>query len=200
MLFTASNWHDIEKYYYNTYVKFKEFGDKLFFIRSVTQYSIKGIDEDSEQFELYLDDAHPYELDYILPHRATFQFKDSAVTLQRIPARQYRRGLNHENTRLLRLFDGESLPLQFDVLKAYVNKQKYFTFTYIMSGKVKQKSLAMSPRMAFNARTGQLQVDGKAFALVDTNTKTIICRKLFMSDVAAIMSANNEDFVIKEWV
>ena len=61
MIFKASNWEDISRYYRNTYVKFKETGDRLFFIRRVDSYAVTGTDEDGTEFELYLKLKEKFE-------------------------------------------------------------------------------------------------------------------------------------------
>ena len=81
MLFKSSNANDIEKYYYNTYIKFKEFGDRLFYIQGVTSEKVFGLDENDDYFELLLSDEAPYEVDYILPNKACFSYSDTVYQL-----------------------------------------------------------------------------------------------------------------------
>src|SRR5687767_7922141 len=105
MLFLPSNVDDINRYYRNTYVKFKETGDRLMYISDVNSHRIVGQadtggDGPPEEFVIYLSEAHPYEIDYVLPHKSFFQAADKAVLLSRIPAKQYQRGISQHNTSL----------------------------------------------------------------------------------------------------
>lgn len=197
MLLTSSNANDIDRYYNNTYVKFKEYGEKLFFIQEVNSESIVGKDEDGNAFALYLDNANPYELAYTLPHRAVFQYKDGALLLRRMPAKQYRRGICNDNTTITRVDTGDAVSINFEILKAFVNKPKYFTFTHCFN-KPKQKSLALSPRMSVITKTGIIKVDWQTIGQLDMVDKVVHCRRLFIEDLQTVMKNNNESFNIKE--
>ena len=199
MLFTSSSSGYIEKYFHGTFVKFKEFGDKLFKITSVSCNSVMGVDQDDMDFELCLSDYHPYEVDYVLPHRAVFQYKDRAMLMQRVPARQYKRGLCDQNVRIVDIGSGETTSIGFPILKSYVTKQKYFTLTEAIKHKGKLKSYALNSRMSFISATKVLKIDTSKIGFYDSPTNTLFVNKLFAPDVLSLMKDNNETVEISTY-
>lgn len=158
MLFVPSVWEDIHKYYRGTYVKFKNFGDTLFYIANVTATQITGTDQENNPFVLDLNEEAPFEMDYVLPHRAVFQYNDHAVVLQRRPERQYRRGLCTNNVQVTRVGSTSRMELTFDLLKAYVAKQQYYRLTDI-NVYVTKGSLALGQRLSVIVGTGDILID-----------------------------------------
>jgi hypothetical protein len=192
----SSNWQDIRKYYEHTYVKFNEFGDKLFYIAEVGPSIIRGIDDTQTDFELYLSDDAPYYLDYLLPHKAVFQYKDSVALLQRIPARQYRRGLCSDNTQILNVASGSKYDLGFPTLKAFVSKPSYASFSEAFNCKAKVKAVALSNRMTY-MRTGQILIDHTTVAHYDYTTKKItMARPIFLPEIMQHMVDHNEVYEV----
>jgi len=196
MDFISSNWRDIDKYYSSTFVKFSEFGDKLFFITQVSPEMVQGIDEDDTAFQLHLSDKYPYTVNYLLPHKATFQWNDSVYLLQRIPARQYRRGLCADNTMITNVVTGSKLELDFSALKAFVAKPRYSSFTDAFTGKSKRKSVALTSRMTYQ-RTGFILIDSNKVAQYDYSLKKIIMiRPIFTPEIQQHMLDNNEHYEV----
>lgn len=99
MLFVPSVWQDIRKYYENSYVKFQEYGDTLFYIKRVRETEIIGVDENDDEFLLTLEEDVPFNLTYTLPHKGLFMVDGSPHLLHRVPAVQYSRGLTQQNTK-----------------------------------------------------------------------------------------------------
>lgn len=197
MEFISDNWKDIQRYYNNTYVKFQEFGEKLFYIRRVSSTEITGIDEDSVEFCLFLDNSAPYSIDYVLPHRAVFQFGDQAYLLQRYPQRQYSRGLSQDNTRIIPVMGGDCKSMSFSILKAFTNKQKYFTLREAMFDKGKQKSVALSSRFSFDRLQQRVLLDTTPVAAVDRASSVITTSVLFKNEVADLIAADSFPITIK---
>jgi hypothetical protein len=196
MDFTSSNWRDIQKYYEGTYVKFSEFGDKLFMIHQVRPDGISGVDEDNTAFEMYLSDAAPYTVNFILPHKATFQWKDSVYLLQRIPARQYRRGLCSDNTMITNVATGTAVDVGFPALKAFVGKPSYSSFSNAFNTKAKTKAIALSPRMSY-LRSGKILIDNRTIAMFDYTTKRIsMMHKIFLPEIMQHMVDHNEHYEV----
>ena len=192
MLFTSSAWQDIDKYYQGTYTKFKEFGDKLFRITQVSPHKVVGIDQDEVEFDLFLSDDHPYEVDYVLPNRAVFQYRDRAFLMQRVPARQYKRGLCDGNVRIINVDTGEVFPIGFAILKSYVTKQQYFTFSEALKRKGKLKSYALNSRMSLSVPSFSLRIDTTKIGHYSTDSKKLYVNSLFIADVQAQLKNNNE--------
>lgn len=197
MMFVPMYAEDISKYYRHTYVKFKETGDTLYYIRDVNHRMIRGTDQDGTEFELYLSDDHPYEVDYVLPNKSFFQLAKSACLLQRIPAKQYRRGLCSENTRITRIGKTGnlvSLDLSFDVLKAFVSKQTFPSLATVLMKKA-PVSVALSPRFAYVPEIGAILADLNIVAYVDKKEKKIkMVHQIFKPEVQEL--AKNTDMEI----
>ena len=197
MEFTSSNYQDIDRYFQGTYVKFDEFGDRLFFIEQVTPTAVHGRDEDGTVFELALDNSIPYSVNYILPHKAVFQYKDNAHIMQRIPARQYRRGLCSNNCQVVNLGTGSKVELTFSLLKAFVTKQQYFSFHKAFNAKGKLKTVALSSRMSFLRPTGGIFVDMTQVATFDYETKKItMLYKEFLPEIMQHMVDHNDTYEV----
>jgi hypothetical protein len=196
MEFTSSNYKDIQKYYEGTFVKFTEFGDKLFYIDQVKSSHIRGRDENQIEFELYLDDNAPYTVNYLLPHKALFQWKDSVCLLQRIPARQYKRGLCPDNTMITNVATSTRVDVSFDSLAAFVSKPQYVSFTEAINTKGKVKALALTSRMSF-IKTGYILIDCTKIAVYDYTTRKIsMIKPIFAPEIKKHMQEYNEKYEV----
>lgn len=201
MLFKTENYDDIRKYYLGTYIKLKEFGDLLFRIDRVERTSVSGQVEDGREFILYMNQDDPYEIDYVLPHKSYFQLNEDACQLYRIPARQYRRGLCVDNTRVARVSAGgkqESLgDLDFDILKAFVSKQPFVPLSKAVSKECASlRSVVLTPRMAYHRATKSLYIDFTNVASVEGN---IIKMKhpIFKAEVQNFLNKTSDSFVVQ---
>lgn len=190
MRMSPSVWRDIDRYYKNTWVKFQEFGDSLFYIQEVTNKEITGIDTSGGEFILYLSEELPYHMTYVLPHRAVFQYRDYAYLLSRNPARQYKRGLSTENTTLRRLPDGDAIDIKKELLVAYVEKQAYTTLREALYGKGRQKSLALGSRFSFDKPGQNLYLDTRRIAIFSRDAKQLLTTPLFKTDVQALVDVD----------
>jgi hypothetical protein len=199
MLFSTDNYDDINRYYRGTYVKFKETGDRLFYIRDVGPQRVTGTDEEGTEFELFLNHDDPYEVDYVLPHKSYFQLNKRACMLQRVPAKQYRRGICGENTRLTALGKTGNLvqvEIGFDALKAFVSKQAFPSIKTVLTMKNKPLSVAISPRFAFVPETGQIYTDLLAVAVVSKkDNRVTVTREIFRPEVTQFVSDLNMEIV-----
>ena len=151
MEFTTDNWVDIERYYNKTYVKLEQYGDKLFYISSVSPDKVCGTTEDGDVFEIQLHEE-PYHVNYLLPHKSVFQLGERSAMLYRIPAKQYKRGLCAENTRISYIdVPGKlnGMTLNFTYLKQYVTKQAYPSLETAMKNTNGFQSVALSPFMSY---------------------------------------------------
>lgn len=198
MIFSPKNSEDISRYYRNTYVKFHETGDKLFFIRDVNSHIVRGVDDDQTEFELYLSDEYPYEVDYVIPRKSFFQHKNKACLLQRHPAKQYQRGLSHHNTQILglsRTGGMNTLDVGFDILKSYVAKQEFPSFDRGVTVKGKNVSIALSPRFAYVPDIKQIFADMIPVAAVDhPNHRIEVFHSVFIPEIQSL--ANNSIFKV----
>lgn len=198
MIFIPENHEDIYKYYRHTYVKFSEFGDRLFYIRDVTPKTIFGKDEDGIEFELHMSKDYPYEVNYVIPNKSVFQYKNHAYLLERIPAKQYHRGLTGNNTSICRFDrDGSANPISIDftILKAFVSKQEFPTFDKAVTAIGRRVSVALSNRFTFIAARKLILADRTPVAQVDhPNKKVLVYQQMFMPEISALV--NNSIFSV----
>lgn len=195
MQFNTQNWEDINRYYRNTYVKFKETGDTLFYIRDVRPEGVRGTDENGTEFELCLNFDDPYEVDYVLPNKSYFQFAKRACLLQRIPAKQYRRGVCSDNVRITALTRTGGLSdvnVTFDSLKAFVSKQAFPSLRTVLLQKSKPLSVALSPRFAYVPDMGVVYCDQTAVAQINRKDKTImVLRPIFKPEIMKLIEGTD---------
>jgi hypothetical protein len=173
MLFIPENRDDIQRYYRSTYVKFRETGDALFYVKHVGESLVTGVGADGVPFELYLNVDFPYEMDYILPRKSFFQYGAFACLLQRIPAKQYQRGISESNTLIQRVGDANAnQPLSFEVLTAFVAKQAFPSLVQAIAEKGKV-SVPLSSRLAYLCASRKIFADSKSIGVVKIKEKTI---------------------------
>jgi hypothetical protein len=187
MLLIKDNYRDIQRYYESTWVKFREEGDKLYFIQKVDEDSIVGIDEDGNEFVFTLDNTAPYTLDYILPSKACFQFKSRVLVLSRIPAKQYQRGLSASNTQVVDL-TGRNQPLSFTILKEFVNKQQYLTLDAALFDRKRRHSAALSSRFSLLCENNALFLDTIRIGYVFVKEKRVMAPKIFWPEIRDLMN------------
>lgn len=200
MLFLSENFEDISRYYRYTYVKFKETGDRLFYISSVSSEKITGRASDETPFELYLNDEFPYEVDYVLPNKSYFQTGPTATLLHRIPAKQYRRGVSEENVscRTLQQNGGSSKrEITFSLLEAFVGKQAFTPFITALQHTSDMLSIALSPRMAYACGARTIYVDDVCIAKVMNRPKQLKCySSVFVPELLALVAGTNYKVVV----
>lgn len=201
MKFSSDNHADISKYYNNCFIKIKESGDLLFFIQHVGKTEVRGVCETGAEFVIHLDNDNPYEIDYVLPHKSFFQYGKDAVQLYRTPAKQYYRGLNQQNTNVVKLSNNgasfEGMKLNFDVLKAFVSKQPFFSLSEA-TGKGKgiegtNHSYALTTRLMYHRVSKGLYVDMVRIADVEVPNKTIhFTHPIFKAEVLGFLAQSGE--------
>ena len=195
MQFNSYNWEDIQRYYRHTFIKFKETGDTLFYVRDVSLSKVAGTDENGTEFALHLNYDDPYEVDYILPNKSYFQYAKRACMLQRIPAKQYRRGICSDNVRITGLSKTGGLvaiEVTFDALKAFVSKQAFPSLNTVLLQKSKPLSVALSPRFAYIPVGGFLFCDQTCVAQIDAKAKKYtILHQIFKPEIEKLIEGCN---------
>lgn len=185
MLFLPDNYEDISRYYKNTYVKFKETGDKLFFISRVGSEKVSGSTSDGTPFELLLSFDAPYEVDYVLPHKSFFQYEALACLLQRVPAKQYQRGISDSNTALFALKSTGTLTqisVSFSLLEAFVCKQTFMSLSQAISSD--KTTVVLSPRFAYAPNSRRIYADATCVGQLQPKHKVLNCfHKLFKPEL-----------------
>jgi len=195
MEFTRSNWKDIQRYFDNTWIKLAEFGDTLFFVATVRSSEITGYTANGDDFILELHDDQPYVVEYVLPHRAVFQHGNRAAFLQRVPAKQYRRGLCSDNTRCIYPDTGGPIDINAKTLLSYTNKTSYRSFGEAFNTKgSKLITVALSPRMWATKSSGSINIDTRHIASYDRkDNKILVHAKQFVPEIKRHIEAFNEN-------
>ncbi len=190
MKFAPSTYADIRKYFDSTYAKFAELGEKLLFIQRIREDAITAIDSAGDVYELVLEEDAPYEMTYTLPHRALFAHKGRAYMLQRIPARQYQRGINTSNTQIISVPDGKKMPLTWELLDSFTNKQDYQTLADAVFGKFAKEvtTVPLSQRSMFDRRMQHIYFDRQAVATLDRDAKKVRVVSLFKEEVEEMLT------------
>ena len=117
--------------------------------------------------------------------------------LQRIPARQYRRGLCSGNTQIVSCYSGEKINMGIALLKAFVNKQRFSPFSAAFAAKSKLKSVALSPRMWFHRGQARVYIDFTPVAQYNYETKQLtILNKMFLPEIMQHMVDHNETYEV----
>lgn len=200
MQFKPSNKEDISKYYRNSYLKLKESGDTLYYLQYVDSTCVSGQRDDGREFKLWLAEEEPYEVDYILPHKSFFQHNGHAMMLQRIPAKQYHRGLTGENTMIS--FKGGAasveqtvMPLSFELLKAFVSKQKFYTLSEAVKLKPEDDvvSAVLAQRMMYMVASRTIHIDFVPVARVNAlGTRIQMVQPIFQEEIEDFLKSTQE--------
>jgi hypothetical protein len=189
MFVDSNNWDDCKKYFEGTWVKFKEEGDNtIWYINEVTPKHLFAKSVDEKEI-IGVDLEIGYTLDYVIPKKTTYQLHESAVNLSRIPARQWKKGMNKQNT-LFQVLTGDGIwlpaPFQPDVINGFVNKPGYYTpHDALREFKASEhlRSAALNPRMSI-ARNGTIFVDTVLVARFDG--ERLITKSLFVPEISAM--------------
>jgi hypothetical protein len=192
MFVNNANFDDAKKYLQGTYVKFKETGDHIWHVDSVSPHEMICSDKNKEEVGIDLNIGYNFE--YILPRKAVFQYGASAVILYRIPARQWKKGLCKANTNFSILTEeGSWLLCPFDInpIEGFVNKPSYYSLS-LAESTFKQdssfKSVALTPRISM-CRTGKVFIDQILVAKADLEKKELMCKPIFKTDLAPVFSS-----------
>lgn len=193
MLFKSSNSDEISRYYRGSFVKFREFGDQLFYIQNVTSEGVTGQLSTGDDFILHLNDEVPYEVDYLLPHKSYFQNGKAAMLLQRVPARQYRRGVCSDNANITEITTGGQFkrrPVDFANLTAYVSKSTFPTMSEALANKKRLRSVALSRRVAYVPDISTFFVDLKPVATYVAG-EVVTMNPIFIPELAALAASSH---------
>lgn len=197
MELTSSNWGDIQKYYENSFVKLREFGDRIFYIDKVNRDEVHFHDANDEAGVIYLHDAAPYTLDMVLPNKAMYQMGDEAHLLQRVPARQYHRGITTSNCKISRLRSNgyTNANLSFATLQGYASKPIYRPLEEVIGRST--GSEAISPRFAYNAANKSIYCDTKVVAVVDKVKREIKAHALLLAELKRFLLRDDSKITYK---
>jgi len=190
MQFCKENWEDIRKYYEKSYMKFPCLGDEAVYVDKVSAAGLsgkrRGTEFDGWEFTF---DKGPREVDFILPRKSFFEHNGCAHFLARIPARQYKRGITHENTSVWFLGGAgfSRIDLDLDVVNSYTQKPAFMGFRDTLG-----TSYPVSSRMAVDP-SGRIFVDKTRIGWIEPKEKQImINRSLFIPEVEKVVEGYNQ--------
>ncbi len=189
MILIPQNSSDIERYFRGTYVKFQGFGDTLFYIESVAKNEIRGTTVNGDDFTLSMHEEAPFELEYVLPNKAVFQYGKRIAMLVRCPARQYKRGIDSENTMML-LSNGDRLDINFTNLRKFVEKPNYRSLKVALYGKSSDTEIAITKRFWFRKRDHALMLDNTHVATYTRANRKFVCKSVFIPDLDKLIVAD----------
>lgn len=200
MKFVPSNRDDIIRYFRGTYIKLKERGDELFFIENVDSLRVTGKHETGEQFVLYMDETTPYTVEYVLPHKSFFQNGNDAVLLERLPQKQYQRGLSEANTGLKYMTSaGQVKPvgLSFGILKKFVSKQPFYTLLKAINHPT-AITCVLNSRMMYHKAKKEIYIDFLPVAKVNAAKLTVtMIKPIFMEEINEFLKHSGESNTFK---
>lgn len=199
MKFCSENASDIEKYFRHTYMKFPDFaGDRIHYVERVLGDRVTGhyFDEQGDQtqfqFDLYPEGEGPCpQVEYILPVKSWFQFGEKACFLYRLPLRQYKKGINEENTQIVTPDAAGKFPkvtLDYKAIAAYTAKPAFTSLRPIVG---QETSLALSPRIGVH-KNGRVFVDTTHVATVNWEERTVYMHEsIFKPEIVAVSGTFN---------
>lgn len=192
MFINSQNFDDVKKYFQHTYVKFAETGDHIWHIDTVNPNEIICSDKNKEQ--VGIDLTIGYNLEYILPRKAVFQFGNEAVMLSRIPARQWKKGMCKANTAFHSMTsEGTWVQLNFDInmIEGFVNKPSYYPLDIAVKELSDENgdlfSVALNSRMSLS-KSGKLYIDNVLVGKVIFKDKVVVCKHIFKPEIAKIFA------------
>lgn len=195
MIFNRQNYEDIKKYYGQTWVKFPKLtGDTLWFIERVGTDYLEVLSDEKE--EALIDLNKGYEVDYVMPGKAVYQYGEYAAYLSRVPARMWKKGMSSANTQFRILTAAKWTPKSFDIniIKGFVNKPAYMD-PYLAVAQLRKEgsleSAAISPRISIN-KMGSLYIDEVLIGKLDFAKNLITTREIYKSNLEVLF--NNTAF------
>lgn len=189
MIISNSNWEDVRRYYLHCYIKTKETGDHVWFVEQVDSKMVFLVDCNNEQAALDL--SKPYELEYVIPGRAAFQYGKHAWALVRAPHKQYYRGMHAENTRFASLTDTGRWAVRtinFDIIQAFVEKPVYYKIQDVVNLYQQEAyiSYALSPNICVTNSGIIVTVSGSVIGKLMMKSKRVTCNKLFIPELTKL--------------
>jgi hypothetical protein len=191
MYIDKHNTADIVKYFHNTYVKFKEEGDKIFRIKRVNPNHV--LVEDCRGEEAIIDLEEGYHLDYVMPKKTVFQVGESSYFLSRIPARMWKKGMSVDNTQFQVLSStGMWVPTSFDIntLESFVNKPCYFKLDDAIAnftGATGLQSAALTPRISIS-KNGSVHIDTVMVGKYSFAKKELTYKAIFREELSKVFT------------
>lgn len=189
MYVDKTNYDDIVKYFHKTYVKFKEDGDTVYYIKQVTHSDI--IAEDSKGNEVAICLTTGYNIDYVIPKKTVFQHGEHALFLTRVPARMWRKGMDSKNTEFSILSAAgawSKIAFNIQYIEGFVNKPSYFTYEEAKNNFQKGEALqsaALSPRISVT-RKGAVFIDMVMVGKIDFDKNLLTCKKIFTPELTKV--------------
>lgn len=190
MIASSETWEDVDKYYRHTYIKYKDFGDTLLKIYSVSPNGVNLVDLSGVEY--YFDfESGDYQLDYILPKRTSFQYKSHAVHLSRIPARMWKKGLCDKNTYMRFLRDTgnwTALPLDLETISGFIHKPVYPSLTDALHNFKTDlwSSAALSPRISICKLKNFIYVDTLRVGSFKRTSKVVVSNPLLKEELLSV--------------
>lgn len=171
---------DANKYLGDTIVQFKEESGRenlFYFIKADLKYIYaKNIYTDEP---ILVDITKEYDVDFHFPRKLVFNSDNFSILITRIPAQMWKKGIHSKNTSFYLLKESGWQYCSFtpDLIKAYVQKQEYFS----LESNTKVISCALSPRISFCR--GKIYIDMTFVGTYNETTETLTTHPMFLEDL-----------------
>jgi hypothetical protein len=187
MYVNKDSWEDVKKYYAQTFVKFKETGEDIFYIKEVNSSEIVAENIQGEEVGIIVENG--YNIDYILPRKTLYQEGSTIVMLSRVPARMWKKGLNKQNTKFETWVGDNWVGQSFSIqrVNGFVNKPGYYQPDTVLSqlGNSVYYGWALNSRM-WVCSSGQIYIDKTAIGKINKEKNVILVKPLFESDIREV--------------
>jgi hypothetical protein len=188
MKITQEFYTDCTKYYADTYVQFKEEGpEKVFLIKMATSEHIFALDMTNGAEPIAVAIKNGYVIDFQLPSKRVFQAENRAVIIERIPARQWKKGIHSQNTQFSCLNKaGGWSKLPFDIyyiLKAH-KPSEFITFDewILLPEDANFYSHAMTSRLSITM-FGSIYLDTIQVGKYNRKNRVLMCHPIVQKEV-----------------
>jgi hypothetical protein len=197
VLLNQYNFNDANKYYQNTYIQFKEEPGKLYsFVHADPEflYAYEITMNDTGNLVVgefvCIDIKDNYTMDFLLPRRTLVPMPYGVVLVSRHPAKQWKKGIHADNTRLFALkesgdWKGISFSLKpiFTLIKGPIYKTFKEVLALVRSENKLATSYALTPRLSISTNNGQIYLDLTQVGRFDFKTHILACNTIVLKDV-----------------
>ena len=149
--FTSNGWRDFSQRYLGVFGYFK---DLLVQVSDVTELRTNFVSKSGVTYHANADTGVVFK--FVPVTKRLFYFDDQLVLAQRVPARQYKRGVHAQNTSVRGVRFGEVYEVSFDLLEAYTNNKNNNGDVHILNDMF---ALYMGGVYLYNQRIGTLIKD-----------------------------------------
>lgn len=190
MFVNSENWQDCQKYYQGTWVKIAQCGERIYTVGEVnnkfTYFSSPSRGPNDEEADVCIDMSVGYTIDYVIPKKTVFQYKENALILERVPARMWRKGMDPKNTTFSTLNEASAwgkVAIAVPVIEGFVNKPGYYQLDQALSNfEGALISAALSPRVSLS-KGGSVFIDTTMVGKFAKKSETLTYKAIYKNEL-----------------